>query len=114
MEALGPIGRGPRDTDLEVQLCVGNNLGVAGMVGGLNRNYSTPDLRIMFSNIFGEFDFGAGRPKDQDLAGIADGVEHLFQEFRAFMDMTAADRIGLVVNMPRRQMGMKDDLIEAG
>jgi hypothetical protein len=30
------------------------------------------------------------------------------------MDMAAADRVGLVMNMPRRHVGMKDDLIEAG
>ena len=50
MEALRPIDGGARDTDLEVQLCMGNNLGVAGMVGGFNRHYSIADLGIMFAN----------------------------------------------------------------
>ena len=36
------------DADLEVPFCVGDNLRIAGMVGGFNRNYSTADLRIMF------------------------------------------------------------------
>ena len=102
------------DANLEVPFRVGDDLGIAGMVGGFNRDYSTADLRIMFANIFGEFDFSAGRSKDQNLAGIADGVQHLFKEFLAFMDVAAADRIGLVMNMPRRHVGMKDDLIEAG
>ena len=80
------------------------------MVGGFNRNYSTAGLRIMFANIFGEFDFSAGWSEDQNFAGIADGVQYMFQEFSAFMDMAAADRIGLVMNMPRWQ----DDFIQTG
>jgi len=72
-------------------LRTGDDLGIAGMVGGFNRNDSTADLRIVFANIFGEFDFGAGRSEDQDCAGIADGLQHLFQEFLAFMDKAAAD-----------------------
>ncbi len=94
--------------------CVSNNFGITGMVGRLNRNDSTADLRIVLANISGEFDFGPGWSEDQDFTGVADGVQHLFQEFLAFMDMAAADRIGLVMNMPRRQVGVKDDLIEAG
>jgi len=105
MEALCLIGDA-RDADFEVPFRVGDNLGVAGMVGGFNRSYSTADLRIMFANIFGEFDFSAGRSEDQDFAGIADGVQHLFQEFLAFMDMAAADRIGLVMDMPGRHVGV--------
>lgn len=84
------------------------------MVGGFNRDNSAADLRIAFANIFGELDFGAGRSEDQDFTGIADGIQHLFEEFLVFMDVAAADRIGLVMNMPRRHVGMKDDLIEAG
>jgi hypothetical protein len=84
------------------------------MVGGFNRDNSTADCRIVLANIFCEFDFIAGRSEDQDFSGIADGVQHLFQEFLAFMDMAAADRVGLVMNMPRRHVGMQDDFIEAG
>jgi hypothetical protein len=113
MEALCLIGDA-WDADLEVPFRVGDNLRIAGMVGGFNRNYSIADLRIMFANVFGEFDFSAGRSEDQDFAGIADGVQHLFQEFLAFMDMAAADRIGLVMNMPRWQVGVQDDFIETG
>jgi hypothetical protein len=103
-----------RDADLEVPFRIGDNLGIAGMVRGFNGDYSTTDLRIIFSNILGEFDFGAGRSKDQNLAGIADCVQHPFKEFLAFLGVAAADRVGLVMNMPRRHVGMQDDLIEAG
>ena len=113
MEASCLIGDA-RDGDLEVPFRVGDNLGIAGMVGGFHGDYSTTDLRIIFSNILGEFDFGAGRSKDQNLAGIADGVQHLFKEFLAFLGVAAADRVGLVMNMPCRHVGMQDDLIEAG
>jgi hypothetical protein len=37
----------------------------------------------MFANIFGEFGFRTRRSEDQDFAGIADGVQHLFREFLA-------------------------------
>ena len=102
------------DANLEMSLRVGDDLGIAGMVGGFNRDDSTAYCRIVPANIFCEFDFSAGRSEDEDFAGIAHGVQHLFQEFLAFMDVAAADRIGLVMNMPRRHVGMKDDLIEAG
>ena len=108
------IGGRADDANLEMALRVGDDLGITGMVGGFNRNDSTADCRIMLTNIFGEFDFSAGRSEDKDFAGIAHGVQHLLQEFFAFMDVAAADRIGLVMNMPRRDVGMKDDLIEAG
>jgi hypothetical protein len=113
MEALCLIGDA-RDADLEVLFCIGDNLRFAKMVGGFNRNYSTAGLRIMFANIFSEFDFSAGWSEDQNFAGIADGVQYMFQEFSAFMDMAAADRIGLVMNMPRWQVGVQDDFIETG
>jgi hypothetical protein len=108
------VGGEADDANLEMSLRVGDDLGIAGMVGGFNRDDSTADCRIMLANIFCEFDFSAGRSEDEDFAGIAHGIQHLFQEFLAFMDVAAADRIGLVMNMPRRHVGMKDDLIEAG
>jgi hypothetical protein len=108
------IGYGANGANLEKPLGVSNDLGIAGMIGGFGRNYSTTDLRIMFANIFGEFDFGAGRSEDQNFAGIADGVQHLFKKYIAFMNMAAADRIGLVMNIPRPQVRVQDDLVKAG
>ena len=108
------VGGRADDADLEMPLRVGDDLGIAGMVGGFNRDNSTADCRIALANIFCEFDFSAGRSEDQDFSGIADGVQGLFEEFLAFMDMAAADRVGLVMNMPRRHVGMQDDFIEAG
>jgi hypothetical protein len=108
------IGGRADDANLEMSLCVGDDLRIARMVGGFDRDDSTADYRIVHANIFCEFDFGAGRSEDQYFAGTADGIQHLFQEFLAFMDVAAADRVGLVMNMPRRHVGMKDDLIEAG
>jgi hypothetical protein len=108
------IGDGANGANLEMPLGVGNDLGIAGMIGGFNRDYSTTNLRIMFANIVGEFDFGADRSEDQDFTGIADGIQYLFLEFSAFMDVAAADRIGLVMYMPLRREAVQDDLVEAG
>lgn len=108
------VGGGASDADFEVPLRVGYNLGIAGMVGRFNRYDSAADCRIVFANIFSEFDFCAGWSKDQDFASIADGVQYLLQKFMAFMNMTAAHRSGLVMNMSRRHVRMKDDLIETG
>ncbi len=75
------------------------------MVGGFDRNYSVADLRPMFANIFGQFGFRARRSQNQDFAGIADGIHDLLEEWLAFVDMPAADRICFVMNMPRRHWG---------
>jgi hypothetical protein len=72
--ALPLIGRGARDADLEIPLRISDDFSIAGMVGGFNCHYSTTDLRIMFANIFGEFDLRARRSKDQQLAGIRGAI----------------------------------------
>jgi len=108
------IGGRTNDANPEMSLRVSDDFGIAGMVGGFDRDYSVADLRTMFANIFGQLGFCARRSKNQDFAGIADGIHDLFEEMLAFMDMPAANRIGLGMNMPRRHVGMKNNLIGAG
>lgn len=92
-------------------LGVGHDLAIAGMIGGLDRNDAFTDSRVVFAQIFGKFRLGAGWANDQDFAGIADGVHDLRKEFLVEPGMTAANRIGLVVKVSRRQMGMQSDLV---
>jgi hypothetical protein len=108
------IAAGTNNTNLEMPLGEGDDFGIAGMIGGFDRDYSIAGLRMMFANIFGEFGFRTRGPEDQDFAGIADGIQNLLEEWLAFMDMSAADRIGLVMYMARWHLGMKDDFIDAG
>jgi len=108
------IGAGTSNPDLEMALRVSDDFGIAGMVGGFDRDYSIADLWLTFANIFSEFGFRTRRSQDQDFAGIADGIQNLLEEWLAFVDMPAADRIGFVMNMPRRHLGVKDNLIGAG
>jgi hypothetical protein len=108
------IAAGTNNTDLEMPLREGDDFGIGGMIRGFDRDYSIADLWLMFANIFSEFGFRTRGSQDQDLAGIADGIQNLLEELLAFMDMPAADRIGFVMNMPRRHLGVKDNLIGAG
>ena len=70
--------------------------------------------RLVLMNVLDQLGLGVGRAGDENGIGVGerfgDGVKILM--IRG--GMSAADRIGLVMNMPRRHVGMKDDLIEAG
>jgi hypothetical protein len=94
-------------------LRIGNNLSITGMVSSFNTDDSIGYFWILLANECGEFDLCAGRPKDQDLAGVAHGFENATQKLLALVNMTASQRIGLVMNMPCRHLGVQDDLFGA-
>jgi hypothetical protein len=105
---------GAGGTNLEMSLRIGDDLAIGGMIGSLNGNDSAAAFWVPIANIFGELSFCAGWSKDQDLAGIADGVHDLFEEFLTLMDVAAAYGISLVMNVLCRYVGMQDDFVDAG
>jgi len=105
---------GSGDTDFEMPLRISDDLSIAGMVISFNTDDSIGDFWVLLANEFDEFDLCAGRPDDQDLAGIADSFKNVTQKLLALVDMAAAQRIGLVMNMPCWHFKVQDDLLSAG
>ena len=68
---------GANDTNLEMPLRIGDDLSIGGMISRFNGNNSAADFWILFANIFGELNFRAGRSKNQDFAGIPDGIQNV-------------------------------------
>lgn len=68
---------GADDANLEMPLRIGDDLAIGGMISSLNGNNSAADVRVPFANAFGELGFFAGWSKDQDFAGIADGIQNV-------------------------------------
>jgi len=93
---------------LDFQRTFGHRTAVAEVVGSFDGNDAIADFRVLFAEIFGEFRLGAGRANDKDFAGIADGVHHLRKKFLVKSGMTAADRVGLVMNVLGRMVGMQN------
>jgi hypothetical protein len=58
-----------------------------------------------------QFGLGIGRAGDENFAGIGDRLCNGVQKFFIGAGMTAADRIGLVVDMLGRMIGMQDEFI---
>ena len=83
------------------------------MIRRFHGNDTVADFRIMITKIFGKFRLRGGRTDDQDLARIADSVHHLRQELRVRRRVAAADGVGLVMKVPRRQMRVQHNLVGA-
>lgn len=106
--------RDPRGRHPEILLGIGHDLGIGGMIGRFHRDDAIGGLRVLVAEIFGKLGLGTGRADNKDFTGAADGVHHLPKKLPIQSDMTAADRIGLVVEVPRRHVRMQDDLVGAG
>jgi len=66
---------------------------------------------VLLAQIFGKLGLCAGRPDDQDLAGVADRVRDLREKLLVRRSVAAADRVGLVVEVLRLQVGMQRHLV---
>jgi len=78
---------------------VRHDLAVAGVIGSFDRDDAIADFRVLFAEILGEFRLRAGRANNQDFAGIVDGVHHLRKKLLVESNMTAPDRVRLVVKV---------------
>lgn len=74
---LSMPGRGAHDTNPEISFRIRDDLSIGGMIGRFNSHNSTADCRVLLANIFGELDFRDRWSKDQDFAGVADGIQNL-------------------------------------
>src|SRR5580704_8578444 len=113
--APGRPARGyPRRAHFEMLLGIGDDLAVARVIGSFHRDDALADLRVLLPEGFGQFGFRAGRPDDQDFAGVAQGTGHLSEKFLVGCGVAAADRVGLVMKVPSGEMRMQGDLVVAG
>ena len=83
------------------------------MVRGLHRNNSPGDIGRVLADVIGKFRLRARGPDDEDFAGIGHGPGHLGIERLVRCGMTASGRVGLMVKVPRRQMGVQRNLVGA-
>src|ERR1035437_7261695 len=105
--------RGSCWADLKMPLGIGHDLAIAGMIGSFHGNDAAAGGWVSLAQIFGEFCLRAGRANAEDLAGIADGVQHLAKKLLVQPGMTAAYRVGLMVKVSRGQVRMQGNLAVA-
>jgi hypothetical protein len=98
-----PVGR------LEVFSRVGDELRVAWMIDGLYADNCVHQLRTVLANVPDQFGLFIGRPGDEDGACICNRFGHGLQVGVILGRVSAADRIYLMVDVPGRVIGMKDE-----
>jgi hypothetical protein len=109
----GPLSPMPQGSKPKVLLGIGHDLAIARMVGSFDRNDTFADFWVLVAEIFGKFRLRVGGANNQDFAGIGDDVHHLRKKLLVQAGMTAADRIGLMVDVPRREVRMQGNLVFA-
>jgi hypothetical protein len=57
-----------------VLLGIGDDLAIARMIGRLDGDDPLADCGMLLAQVFGQLGLGAGRPDNQDLAGIASAL----------------------------------------
>jgi hypothetical protein len=97
-----------------VLLGIGDDLAIARMIGRLDGDDPLADCGMLLAQVFGQLGLGAGRPDNQDLAGIAECTCNVLEEMRVRAGVPAADCVGLVTQMTRWQMRMQRNFIIAG
>ena len=97
---------GAQHTNVELLLRAGHDLAVAGMIGSFHADNLFADLRPLFTQILGKRGLGTGGAI-QDYAGA-------LHHFLVFVNVAAAHRIGLVMDMTGLQVRMLVDLIGFG
>ena len=62
----------------------------------------------MLVNVLDQFGLGIGRAGDQNRAGVGDGLDDSLEILMIRRGMSAADAIGLVMDVLGRMLGMHD------
>ena len=79
---------------------VGHQLAVGRMIERLHRRDTRQQLRRMLLDMLEQLVLGVRRAADQDRARVTDGLHHRVEESLVLGSVAAADRIGLVMDMP--------------
>jgi hypothetical protein len=82
------------------------------MIDTFNADDDLHQPRIVLVNMLDQFGLGTGRAGDYNFAGVGDRLCNGVQKFFIGAGMTAADRIGLVVDMLGRMIGMQDEFVD--
>jgi hypothetical protein len=98
--------RGP-----EITARVGDECTIGGMVYGLNRRDPLDELGVVAVDVLDQFGLGIRRTGDQYCAGGPDCTDHVLKEGVIFGGVSAADRIGFVMNVSGGMLRMYDDLV---
>jgi hypothetical protein len=84
---------------------------VGGMIDRFDADNPVDEFRIMAMDVLDQFGLRVRRTRDEDELGVFYGFDGVVQEFLIFGRMSAADRIGLVMDMPRGIVRFDDDPI---
>jgi hypothetical protein len=95
----------------EITARVGDECTIGGMVDGLNRRDPLDKLWVVAVDMLDQFGLGIRRTGDQYCAGGADGTDHVLKEGVIFRGVSAADRVGFVMNVSSGMLRMHDDFV---
>src|SRR5579871_4869230 len=94
---------------LEVLSRIGDELRIAWMIDGLHADNRAHQLRTVLANVLDQFGLFVGRPGDEDGTCVCNRFSHGLQIGMILRRVSAADRICLMVDVPGRMIGMKNE-----
>jgi len=107
---LLPLGAHPIGC-FEIRASVGDESAVARMVNGFDPCDDLYQLWSVGMDVLHEFGLGIRGPGNEDCTRVSYRGGHVLKEFLIFRRVSTADRARLVMDVPRRLMGMQDQAI---
>ena len=111
--ASGYCGR-IKSSTLKYFLRVGDELAVARMVDGFHAGDDLHQLRVVVVDVLDELGLGVGRPGDEHGAGVRNRLRDPVEESLVFRGVSAADRIGLVMDVLGRVVRVQHQFGDVG
>ena len=82
------------------------------MIDGFNTGNDLHPARVVPVNVLDQFDFCVCRTGDENCTGICHGLDDSLEIMVVFRGMSAADAIGLVMDVLRRMFRMHDKTLD--
>ena len=99
---------------LKVVSGVSDELRVARMIDGLDAGNDLHQSRVVLADVLDQLGLGIGRSGDENRAGVGDRLSDRLQEGVIFRRMSAADGIGLVMDVSCRVVRMQHQFFDVG
>ena len=82
------------------------------MIDGFNSGNDPHPTRVVLMNVLDQFGFRVCRTGDENCTGICHGLDDSLEIMVVFRSMSAADAIGLVMDVLRRMLRMHDKTLD--
>jgi hypothetical protein len=82
------------------------------MIDSFNSGNDLHPTRVVLVNVLDQFGFRVGRTGDENCTGICHGLDDSLEIMVVFRGMSAADAIGLVMDVLRRMLRMHDKTLD--